>query len=262
MRTKIFMKTFIGAFMFMLALSTFNSKAFAQSRDEKLQQFIENIKEEFNSNDQKEIRSVTVVKNSLVLDMVSNEMPADFMYEIIVAMKTYVDVNYNQDIPKVQDFVKDFNELALKGVTLMISDAHSEKSYKVQLTPEQYSMFAIIDLDDNDELMMEIMSYLPVETFVKLMNLGATEGVGDKQFVVYEKGTIYFIVEIPAEQYEMFLQLEEESPGSLKELMKSSLLENQDSKVASMLEYIRNKKCKLGFKIWASGQKTIVVILD
>lgn len=262
MRTKHFMNTFIGAFMFMLALSTFNSKAFAQSREEKLQQLIEEVKQEIKSNDQKELRSVTVVKNRLVLDIVANEMPADLMYELMGAFKTYVDVNNNQDIPKVQEFVKEFNELGLKGATIMISDAHSEKSYKVKLTPEQISMFAFIDLDDNDEAMMGIMSYLPVETFVKAMNLGATEGVGDKQVVVYEKGTIYFIMEIPEDQYEMFLQLEEESPGSLQEMMKTSLLEDNDSDLAPVLEYIRNKKCKLGFKFVASGQKPIEVILD
>ena len=118
------------------------------------------------------------------------------------------------------------------------------------------------DISDNSQEMMDVMSYLPIEDFVKIMDAGVKEEAGDEAAVVLENKVIFFIMQVSADELAEIWQVEEQYPGAMKEMMKKQMAENPDPSVAMIVEIARKHGCKFGFKFTARGQKTLAVVLD
>ena len=76
---------FVGAFIAMMAFSSFVTEAAAQGSDAKLQKLVDEIKLVFSEDDDFTLRSVKVVDNAVEINMRANELPSEFLYEMLNA---------------------------------------------------------------------------------------------------------------------------------------------------------------------------------
>lgn len=254
---------FAGAFISMMALSAFNSEASAQSKNENIRYVINAVKEGLGADDGCNVRSVTVEDNTVVVDVVSTDVPAEIFCNLMHAVKSYMNDNDMQLPFEGEEFVDAFKAAGCKGVLIKVYDTGSNKSYNVNLTAKEFVAFSGVgNISDNSQVMMDVMSYLPVEDFVKIMDEGVKEEGGDEAGVVLENKVIFFIVQVSANELAEIWQLEEQYPGTMKEMMKMQLAKNPDPSVTMIFEIARKHGCKFGFKFTARGQKTLVVVLD
>lgn len=255
---------FAGAFISMMALSAFNSEASAQSKNEDIRYIINAVKRELGADDGCNVRSVTVEDNTVVVDLVSTDMPAELLCNLMHTVKSYMNDNDVQLPFEGEDFVDAFKDAGCKGVLIKVYDTGCNKSNNVNLTAKEFAAFfsCMDDINDNSQVMMDVMSYLPVEDFVKIMDEGVKEEAGDEAGVVLENKVIFFIMQISANELAEIWQVEEQYPGAMKEMMKMQMAENPDPSVTMIFEIARKHGCKFGFKFTARGQKPLVVVLD
>ncbi len=257
MKTNRFFMLFAVAFIFLMA---FSLEVSAQSKNEKVQYIVNTIKDELGVADGLNVRSVIVAGNTVVVDVVSTDVPAELFCDIVHAVKSYVNANDVQLRPKGKEFVDAFNAAGCKDILLKAYDAGSSKSGNVNLTARQFAAFSCMDeIDDDSQLMIDIMSYLPVETFVKIMAAGVKEEEGT---VVLENKVIFFIMNMPPDELDEIWQVEEEYPGAMKEMMSRQVAENQDPSVGMLIEIAKKHGCKFGFKFASPGHKALEVILE
>ncbi len=254
---------FAGAFISMMALSAFNSEVSAQSKNENISYIINAVKEELGADDGCNVRSVTVEDNTVVVDVVSTDVPAELFCNLMHAVKSYMNDNDVQLPFEGEEFVDAFKASGCKGVLIKVYDTGSNKSNNVNLTAKEFAAFSCMgDISDNSQVMMDVMSYLPIEDFVKIMDEGVKEEAGDEAGVVLENKVIFFIIQVSANELAEIWQVEEQYPGAMKEMMKMQMAENPDPSVTIIFEIARKNGCKFGFKFTARGQKPLVVVLD
>ena len=254
---------FAGAFISLMVFSAFNSEVSAQSKNENIRYIINAVKEELGADDGCNVRSVTVEDNTVVVDVVSTDVPAELFCNIMHAVKSYMNDNDVQLPFEGEEFVDAFKAAGCKGVLIKVYDTGSNKSNNVNLTAKEFAAFSCMgDISDNSQVMMDVMSYLPVEDFVKIMDAGVKEEAGDEAGVVLENKVIFFIMQVSANELAEIWQVEELYPGAMKEMMKMQMAENPDPSVTIIFEIARKNGCKFGFKFTARGQKPLVVVLD
>ena len=254
---------FAGAFISLMTFSAFNSEVSAQSKNENIRYIINAVKEELGAADWCNVRSVTVEDNTVVIDVVSTDVPAEPFCNIMHAVKSYMNDNDVQLPFEGEEFVDEFKAAGCKGVLIKVYDTGSNKSNNVNLTVKEFAAFSFMgDISDNSQVMMDVMSYLPVEDFVKIMNAGVKEEAGDEAGVVLENKVIFFIMQVSANELAEIWQVEELYPGAMKEMMKMQMAENPDPSVTMIFEIARKHGCKFGFKFTARGQKPLVVVFD
>lgn len=254
---------FAGAFISLMAFSVFNSEVSAQSNNENIQYIVNAVKEELGVDDGCKVRSVTVADNTVVVDVVSTDVPAEIFCNLLHAVKSYMNNNDVQLSYEGEEFIDAFNAAGCKGVLIKVYDVSSNKSNNVNLTAKQFATFSCMgDISDNSQVMMDVMSYLPIEDFVKIMDSGVKEEAGDEAGVVLENKVIFFIMQVSSDELAEIWQVEEEYPDAMKEMMKMQMAENPDPSVAMIIEIARKHGCKFGFKFTARGQKTLAVVLD
>lgn len=254
---------FAGAFISLMAFSVFNSEVSAQSKNENIRYIVNAVKEELGVDDGCKVRSVTVADNTVVVDVVSTDVPAEIFCNLLHAVKSYMNNNDVQLSYEGEEFIDAFNAAGCKGVLIKVYDVGSNKSNNVNLTAKQFATFSCMgDISDNSQVMMDVMSYLPIEDFVKIMDAGVKEEAGDEAGVVLENKVIFFIMQISSDELAEIWQVEEEYPDAMKEMMKMQMAENPDPSVAMIIEIARKHGCKFGFKFTARGQKTLAVVLD
>lgn len=254
---------FAGAFISLMAFSVFNSEVSAQSKNENIRYIINAVEEELGADDGCNVRSVTVEDNTVVVDVVSIDVPAELFCNLMHAVKSYMNDNDVQLPFEGEEFVDAFKAAGCKGVLIKVYDTGSNKSNNVNLTAKEFATFSCMgDMSDDSQVMMDVMSYLPIEDFVKIMDAGVKEETGDEAAVVLENKVIFFIIQISSDELAEIWQVEEQHPGAMKEMMKMQMAENPDPSVAMIIEIARKHGCKFGFKFTAHGQKTLAVVLD
>lgn len=254
---------FAGAFISLMAFSVFNSEVSAQSKNENIRYIINAVEEELGADDGCNVRSVTVEDNTVVVDVVSTDVPAELFCNLMHAVKSYMNDNDMQLPFEGEEFVDAFKAAGCKGVLIKVYDTGSNKSNNVNLTAKEFAAFSCMgDISDNSQEMMDVMSYLPIEDFVKIMDAGVKEEAGGEAAVVLENKVIFFIMQVSADELAEIWQVEEQYPGAMKEMMKMQMAENPDPSVAMIVEIARKHGCKFGFKFTARGQKTLAVVLD
>lgn len=263
MKKNRFFMLFAGAFISLMALTAFNSEVSAQSKNENIRYIINAVEEELGADDGCKVRSVTVEDNTVVVDVVSTDVPAELFCNLMHAVKSYMNDNDMQLPFEGEEFVDAFKAAGCKGVLIKAYDTGSNKSNNVNLTAKEFAAFSCMgDISDNSQVMMDVMSYLPIEDFVKIMDEGVKEEAGDEAAVVLENKVIFFIMQISADELAEMWQVEEEYPDAIKEMMKMQMTDNPDPSVAMIIEIARKHGCKFGFKFTAHGQKTLAVVLD
>lgn len=254
---------FAGAFISLMAFSAFNSEVSAQSKNENIRNIVNAVKEELGADDGCKVRSVTVEDNTVVVDVVSTDVPAELFCNLMHAVKSYMNDNNVQLPLDGKELIDAFKTVGCKGVLIKVYDTGSNKSNNVNLTAKEFAAFSCMgDIGDNSQVMMDVMSYLPVEDFVKIMNDGVKEETGDESAVVLENKVIFFIIQVSADELAEIWQVEEQYPGEMKKMMKMQMTENPDPSVAMIIEIARKNGCNFGFKFAARGQKPMVVVLD
>lgn len=263
MKKNRFFMLFAGAFISLMALSAFNSEVSAQSKNENIQYIVNAVKEELGADDDCNVRSVTVADNIVVVDVVSTDVPAELFCDLVRAVKSYMNDNDVQLPLEGKEFVDAFNSAGCKGLLIKVYDTGSNKSNNVNFTAKEFAAFSCMgDISDNSQVMMDVMSYLPIEDFVEIMNAGVKEEAGDEAGVVLENKVIFFIIQVSADELAEIWQVEEQYPGEMKKMMKMQMTENPDPSVAMIIEIARKHGCNFGFKFAARGQKPMVVVLD
>lgn len=261
-KCNVFM-AFIAVFMLVMTFSSFNTEVAAQSKEDNIQNLVNTLKDEFANDEEFDVRSVTVVDNTAVIDVVSLLVPAELACEIMRAFKSYMNDNDVQFPLEGKEFVDAFNSAGCKGVLIKVYDAGSNKSNNVNLTAKEFATFSCMgDISNNSQAMMGVMSYLPVEDFVKIMDAGAKDESEGEGGVVLENKVIFFVMNVPADEFLQVKQAEEMYPGAMKEIMKKQITENPDPSVAMIVEIARKQGYNFGFKFTASGQKPLMVVLD
>ena len=261
-KCNVFM-AFIAVFMLVMTFSSFNTEVAAQSKEDNIQNLVNSLKDEFANNEEFDVRSVTVVDNTAVVDVVSLLVPAELFCNLMHAVKSYMNDNDVQLPFEGEEFVDAFKAAGCKGVLIKVYDTGSNKSNNVNLTAKEFAAFSCMgDISDNSQEMMDVMSYLPIEDFVKIMDAGVKEEAGDGAAVVLENKVIFFIMQVSADELAEIWQVEEQYPGAMKEMMKMQMAENPDPSVAMIVEIARKHGCKFGFKFTARGQKPLMVVLD
>ena len=246
-----------------MVFSAFNSEVSAQSKNENIRYIINAVKEELGADDGCNVRSVTVEDNTVVVDIVSTDVPAELFCNIMHAVKSYMNDNDVQLPFEGEEFVDAFKAAGCKGVLIKVYDTGSNKSNNVNLTAKEFATFSCMgDISDYSQVMMDVMSYLPVEYLVKIMDKGVKEEAGDESGVVLENKVIFFIMQVSANELAEIWQVEEQYPGAMKEMMKMQRAENPDPSVTIIFEIARKHGCKFGFKFTARGQKPLVVVID
>ena len=263
MKKNRFFMLFAGAFISLMALTAFNSEVSAQSKNENIRYIINAVEEVLGADDGCNVRSVTVEDNTVVVDVVSTDVPAELFCNLMHAVKSYMNDNDMQLPFEGEEFVDAFKAAGCKGVFIKFYDTGSNKSNNVNLTAKEFAAFSCMgDMSDNSQVMMDVMSYLPIEDFVKIMDEGVKEEAGDEAAVVLENKVIFFIMQVSADELAEIWQVEEQYPGAMKEMMKMQMTENPEPSVAMIFEIARKHGCKFGFKFTARGQKTLAVVLD
>ena len=254
---------FAGAFISLMVFSAFNSEVSAQSKNENIRYIVNAVEEELGAYDGCNVRSVTVEDNTVVVDVVSTDVPAELFCNLMHAVKSYMNDNDMQLPFEGKEFIDAFKAAGCKGVLIKVYDTGSNKSNNVNLTAKEFAAFSCMgDISDDYQVMIDVMSYLPVEDFVKIMNAGVKEENGDEAAVVLENKVIFFIMQVSADELAAIWQVEEQHPGTMKEMMKMQMAEDSDPSVAMIFEIARKHGCKFGFKFTAHGQKTLAVVLD
>lgn len=263
MKANRFFMLFAGAFISLMVFSAFNSEVSAQSKNENIRYIVNAVKEELGADDGCKVRSVTVEDNIVVVDLISTDVPAELFCNLMHAVKSYMNDNDMQLPFEGEEFVDAFKAAGCKGVLIKVYDTGSNKSKNVNLTAKEFAAFSCMgDMSDNSQVMMDFMSYLPIEDIVKIMNAGVKEEDGDEAAVVLENKVIFFIIQLSSDELAEIWQVEEQYPGAMKEMMKMQMAENSDPSVAMIIEIARKHGCKFGFKYTAYGQKTLAVVLD
>ena len=263
MKKNRFFMLFAGAFISLMALTAFNSEVSAQSKNENIRYIVNAIKEELGADDGCKVRSVTVEDNTVVVDVVSTDVPAELFCNLMHAVKSYMNDNDVQLPFEGEDFVDAFKDAGCKGVLIKVYDTGSNKSNNVNLTAKEFATFSCMgDISNNSQAMMGVMSYLPVEDFVKIMDAGAKDESEGEGGVVLENKVIFFVMNVPADEFLQVKQAEEMYPGAMKEIMKKQITENPDPSVAMIVEIARKQGYNFGFKFTARGQKPLMVVLD
>ena len=253
---------FAGVFISLMVFSAFNSEVSAQSKNENNRNIVNAVKEVLGADYGCKVRSVTVEDNTVVVDVISIDVPAELFCNFMHAVKSYMNDNDMQLPFEGEEFVDAFKAAGCKGVLIKVYDTGSNKSNNVNLTAKEFAAFTCMgDISDNSQVMMDVMSYLPIEDFVKIMNEGVKEE-GDEAAVVLENKVIFFIIQVSSDELAEIWQVEELYPGAMKERMNKQMAENSDPSVAMMIEIARKHGCKFGFKFTAYGQKTLAVVLD
>lgn len=261
-KCNVFM-AFIAVFMLVMTFSAFNTEVAAQSKEDNIQNLVNSLKDEFPNNEEFDVRSVTVVDNTAVIDVVSLLVPAELACEIMRAFKSYMNDNDVQLPLEGKEFVDAFNSAGCKDVLIKVYDAGSNKSNNVNLTAKEFATFSCMgDMSDDHTALMAVASYLPIETFVKIMDAGAKDESKGEGGVVLEKNVIFFVMNVPADEFLQVKQAEEMYPGVMKEIMKKQITENPDPSISTILEAAGKHGCKFGFKFVAHGHEPYVIVLD
>lgn len=260
-KCNVFM-AFIAVFMLVMTFSAFNTEVAAQSKEDNIQNLVNSLKDEFANNEEFDVRSVTVVDNTAVIDVVSLLVPAELACEVMRAMISYAD-DVEQLSDEGEDYVETFRLVDCKDVLIKVYDVDSKKSNDVKFTARQFALFSSMDdkSDDHTEL-MAVASYLPIETFVKIMDAGVKDESKGEGGVVLEKNVIFFVMNVPADEFLQVKQAEEMYPGVMKEMMKKQITENPDPSISTILEAAGKHGCKFGFKFVAHGHEPYVIVLD
>lgn len=260
-KCNVFM-AFIAVFMLVMTFSSFNTEVAAQSKEDNIQNLVNTLKDEFANDEEFDVRSVTVVDNTAVVDVVSLLVPAELACEVMRAMISYAD-DVEQLSDEGEDFVETFRLVDCKDVLIKVYDVDSKKSNDVKFTARQFALFSSMDdkSDDHTEL-MAVASYLPIETFVKIMDAGVKDESKGEGGVVLEKNVIFFVMNVPADEFLQVKQAEEMYPGVMKEMMKKQITENPDPSISTILGAASKHGCKFGFKFVAHGHEPYVIVLD
>lgn len=260
-KCNVFM-AFIAVFMLVMTFSAFNTEVAAQSKEDNIQNLVNSLKDEFANNEEFDVRSVTVVDNTAVVDVVSLLVPAELACEVMRAMISYAD-DVEQLSDEGEEFAETFRLVDCKDVLIKVYDVDSKKSNDVKFTARQFALFSSMDyMGDDHTALMAVASYLPIETFVKIMDAGVKDESKGEGGVVLEKNVIFFVMNVPADEFLQVKQAEEMYPGVMKEMMKTQITENTDPSISTILGAAGKHGCKFGLKFVAHGHEPYVIVLD
>ena len=114
MKKNRFLMLFAGAFISLMALTAFNSEVSAQSKNENIRYIVNAVKEELGADDGCNVRSVTVEDNTVVVDVVSTDVPAELFCNLMHAVKSYMNDNNVQLPLEGKELIDAFNAAGCK----------------------------------------------------------------------------------------------------------------------------------------------------
>lgn len=260
MKKKNFLVLFMSAFIAMMAFSSFVSEAAAQGSDAKFQKLVDEIKLVFSEDDGFTLRSVKVVDNAIVVNVVPNEMPLEFLCEMLNATRQYAKKYPAKLSGDEAEFVKSFRSLGLKCITLKLSDGSENRS--VDFSPEELVALERLDDSDDESEMQKVLSYIPFEKLVGIMDREIKKEEGDAAGFECSNGWFLITVLQPADEFAQVKAVYDEYPQMLEQQFKQSMSEGMDPEEMMLLELARNNGYKVGVKFHAQGYKPIIISLE
>lgn len=260
MKKKNFLMLFVGAFMAMMAFSSFVSEAAAQGSDAKFQKLVNEIKLLFPEDDDYTLRSVKVVDNAIVVNVVPNEIPLEFLCEMLNATRQYAKKYPAKLSGDETEFVKSFRSLGLKCITLKLSDGSENCS--VDFSPEELVALERINKSYDESDMLKVLSYIPFEKLVGIMDREIKKEEGAAAGFECSNGWFLITVLVPADEFAQIKAVYDEYPQMLEQQFRQNMSEGMDPEAMMLLELARNNGYKVGMKFHAQGYKPIIISLE
>lgn len=260
MKKKNLLMLFVGAFIVMMAFSSFVSEAAAQSSDAKLQKLVNEIKLAFSEDDDFTLHSVKLVDNAVEVNLGSNEMPLELLYEMLNATSQYVKKYPVKLTVAEAEFVKSFRSFGLKGITLKVTDGSYNRS--LLFSPEELVAMERLDKSDDENAMLKVLSYIPFEKLVGIMDREIKKDEGDAAGFECSNGWFLITMLVPADEFAQVKVVYDEFPQMMEQEFKQNLSKGMDSEAMMLLELARNNGYKVGVKFYANGYKPIIISLE
>jgi hypothetical protein len=260
MKKKNFLVLFMSAFIAMMAFSSFVSEAAAQGNDAELQKLVNEIKLVFSEYDDYTLRSVKVVDNAIVVNVVPNEMPLEFLCEILNATRQYAKKYPAKLSGDEAEFVKSFRSLGLKCITLKLSDGSKNRS--VDFSPEEIVALERLDDSDDGKEYLKVLSCIPFEKLVGIMDRAMKEEDGDAAGFECSNGWFLVTILAPADEFAQVKAVYDEVPEMFEQQIKQSMMDNLDSEANMLFELAHMNGYKVGMKFHAQGYKPIIISLE
>ena len=260
MKKKNFMMLFVSAFIMMMAFSSFVSEAAAQGSDAKLQKLVNEIKLSFSEDDDYTLRSVEVVDNAIVVDVVPNEMPLEFLCEMLNATRQYAKKYSAKLSGDEAEFVKSFRSLGLKCITLKLSDG--SENHSVDFSPEELVALERLDESDDGKEKLKVLSFVPFEKLVGIMDRSMKKENGDAAGFECSNGWFLVTVLAPTDEFAQVKAVYDEAPEMLEQYIKKSIMDNLDSEAKMLFELAHMNEYKVGMKLYAQGYEPIILSLE
>lgn len=260
MKKKNFQMLFVGAFIAMMAFSSFVTEAAAQGSDAKLQKLVDEIKLVFSEDDDFTLRSVKVVDNAVEINVRANEMPSEFLYEMLNATSQYVKKYPVKLTGPETEFVKSFSSFGLKCIALKVSDGSGNRS--VVLSPEELVAMERLNKSDDENAMLKVLSYIPFEKLVGIMDRAIKKEEGDAAGFECSNGWFLVTMLAPADEFAQVKAVYDEYPQMLEQQIMQNMSEGMDAEAMMLFELARNNGYKVGMKFYAQGYKPIIISLE
>lgn len=260
MKKKNLLMLFVGAFIVMMAFSSFVSEAAAQSSDAKLQKLVNEIKLAFSEDDDFTLHSVKLVDNAVEVNLGSNEMPLELLYEMLNATSQYVKKYPVKLTDTEAEFVKSFRSFGLKSIALKVTDGSYNRS--VVFSPEELVALERLNKSDDENAMLKVLSYIPFEKLVGIMDREIKKDEGDAAGFECSNGWFLITMLVPADEFAQVKVVYDEFPQVMEQEFKKNMSEGMDSEAMMLLELARNNGYKVGVKFHAHGYKPIIISLE
>jgi hypothetical protein len=260
MKKKNLLMLFVGAFIVMMAFSSFVSEAAAQSSDAKLQKLVNEIKLAFSEDDDFTLHSVKLVDNAVEVNLGSNEMPLEFLYEMLNATSQYVKKYPVKLTDTEAEFVKSFRSFGLKSIALKVTDGSYNRS--VVFSPEELVAMERLNKSDDENAMLKVLSYIPFEKLVGIMDREIKKDEGDAAGFECSNGWFLITMLVPADEFAQVKVVYDEFPQMMEQEFKKNMSEGMDPEAMMLLELARNNGYKVGVKFHAHGYKPIIISLE
>lgn len=252
------------AFAMTFLFASFEFEASAQSNNNGAEDFLSELRNELMAeNDILNVKSVTLKDNVIVVDAAakSADIPAELIYEILVAAKKYAADNQTE-MPA--DMKEGAEELESMGVSFrfVISEFDGGKRYDVDYTVDEFAGFYMFqNIDANPQQMMDMLSYLPFEKLIGVMNTIVKDS--GMQFAC-EDGLLYMVMTMKDDELSVLRQMydydKEAFTGVIKKSMFASLGDEKDSQF--FLNLVHENGYRFAFRATSPGCEPINIVLE
>lgn len=248
----------------MFLSASFEFAASAQSNNDGVDEFLSGLRNELMAeNDIVNVKSVTLRDNVIVVDAAakSADVPAELIYEILVAAKKYA--ADNQTVMP-EDMQAGADELKEAGVSFrfIISDFGGGKKHNIDYTVDEFAGFYMFqDVDANPKQMLDLLSYLPFEKLIAVMNTIVKDS---GMQLLCENGFLYMVISMKEDELSVLRQMYDYDKDSFVEAMRKSMLASlgEDKDSGFFLDLVHKNGYKLAFRAASPGCESLSIELE